>query len=132
MKAFFLAGIMMLTSVVATASDPKAINSATTWLKVVDAGNYAESWSQSGPMFQRQLSTQEWEKALTRVRSPLGKTLTRRVKTSSERNSLPGAPDGEYVVVDIETSFQNKKAALETVTVQKSGDQWQVVGYFIN
>ena len=132
MKTLFLAAITLVISVAATASEPQAINSATNWLKVVDAGKYAESWNQSGVMFQRQLSTQEWEQALDKVRSPLGKAIERKVKTSSQRHTLPGAPDGEYVVVDLETSFQNKKTALETVTVQKSGDRWQVVGYFIN
>ncbi len=30
--------------------------------------------------------------------------------------SLPGAPDGEYVVIEFITSFSNKKSAIETVT----------------
>lgn len=132
MRNLIMAGIVFLYSLASVASEPQAIDSATDWLKVVDAGKYAESWNRSAPMFQRQLSTQEWESALERVRTPLGKPLTRKVKTSSEHNSLPGAPDGEYIVVDLETSFQNKKSALETVTVLKTGDQWQVVGYFIN
>ncbi len=41
-------------------------------------------------------------------------------------------PDGEYVVVQLETSFANKKAAVETVTpmLEKDG-RWRVSGYFI-
>lgn len=132
MKKLVMAGIALLFSLTSIASEPQAINSATSWLKVVDSGNYTESWNRSSPLFQRQQSPKEWENALDRVRAPLGKPLTRTVKTSSEYNSLPGAPDGEYIVVDLETSFQNKKSALETVTVLKSGNQWQVVGYFIN
>lgn len=132
MKQLILAGIALLCSLHVLAIEPKAIDSATNWLKVVDSGNYTESWHQSGDMFQRQLSSQEWESALSKVRTPLGKPITRKVKTSSEYSSLPGAPDGTYVVVDLETSFQHKESALETVTVIKSGEGWQVVGYFIN
>ncbi|BFM05612.1 DUF4019 domain-containing protein [Halioxenophilus aromaticivorans] len=132
MKRLFLVVFAAVLSFSVAADEPKAVDLATNWLKVVDAGKYAESWNQSGPMFQRQLSTKEWEQALTKVRTPLGKTLKRTVKTSNEYNSLPGAPDGEYIVVDLETSFQNKKAALETVTVRKTNDEWRVVGYFIN
>jgi hypothetical protein len=45
---------------------------------------------------------------------------------------LPGAPDGQYVVMQFETSFANKKSAIETVTfmLEKDG-QWKSAGYFI-
>jgi hypothetical protein len=45
---------------------------------------------------------------------------------------LPGAPDGKYVVVQFDTSFQRKKSALETVTpmMEKDG-KWRVSGYYI-
>jgi hypothetical protein len=45
---------------------------------------------------------------------------------------LPGAPDGEYVVIQFETSFENKKSAIETVTpmIEINGG-WRVSGYFI-
>ncbi len=46
--------------------------------------------------------------------------------------SLPGAPDGEYVVISYETSFTNKKSAIETVTPMLDKDgKWRVSGYFI-
>lgn len=45
---------------------------------------------------------------------------------------LPGAPDGEYAVIQFETSFANKKSAIETVTPMKDPDgKWRVSGYFI-
>jgi hypothetical protein len=46
--------------------------------------------------------------------------------------SLPGAPDGEYVVIQFATSFENKKSAIETVTPMLDSDgEWRVSGYFI-
>jgi hypothetical protein len=58
--------------------------------------------------------------------------VTRKVKTKSYRTSLPGAPDGEYVVIQFDTSFVNKKAAVETVTpmMDKNG-VWRASGYYI-
>jgi hypothetical protein len=46
---------------------------------------------------------------------------------------LPGAPDGEYVVIQFESSFEKKKSAVETVTpmLEKDG-KWRVSGYYIN
>jgi hypothetical protein len=45
---------------------------------------------------------------------------------------LFGPPDGEYVVIQFETSFENKKSAIETVTPMLDQDgKWRVSGYFI-
>ena len=43
-----------------------------------------------------------------------------------------GRPDGEYVVILYDTSFENKKSAVETVTqmIDKDGN-WHVAGYYI-
>jgi hypothetical protein len=54
------------------------------------------------------------------------------VKSKEYATSLPGAPDGEYVVIQFETSFENKNDAVETVTPMKDEDgKWRVSGYFI-
>jgi len=45
---------------------------------------------------------------------------------------MPGAPDGQYVVMQFDTSFTNKKTAVETVTVgPKQDGQWKASGYYI-
>jgi hypothetical protein len=45
---------------------------------------------------------------------------------------LPGAPDGEYVVIQFEASFEKKKAAVETVTPMVDEDgEWRVSGYYL-
>jgi ribosomal protein S17E len=39
---------------------------------------------------------------------------------------------GEYVVIQFETSFENKKTAVETVTPMMDKDGiWRVSGYYI-
>lgn len=50
----------------------------------------------------------------------------------SDKTSLPGAPDGEYVVIEFESSFEHKKSAIETVTPMNDKDgKWRVSGYYI-
>jgi hypothetical protein len=45
---------------------------------------------------------------------------------------LPGAPDGEYVVIHFHTVFANKADAIETVTPMRGRDgRWRVSGYFV-
>ena len=46
--------------------------------------------------------------------------------------TLPGAPDGQYVVIQFNTSFKKKKSAVETITPMLDKDKkWRVSGYFI-
>jgi len=102
------------------------------WLALVDAGKYAESWDQASELFRRQVTKQQWESALNGVRSPLGKLDYRRLSSAEYSKTLPGAPDGEYVVIQFQSSFEKKRSATETVTSMKDADgQWRVSGYLI-
>ena len=59
-------------------------------------------------------------------------TIYRTLKYKKYTTALPGAPDGEYVVLQFETSFQNKKFAMEKVTPMRDRDgKWRVSGYYI-
>ncbi len=58
--------------------------------------------------------------------------LSRKLKGSARRTSLPGAPDGQYLDVEFETSFAKKKHAVETVTPMREADgSWKVSGYYV-
>lgn len=109
-----------------------AIEAAKSWLQLVDEGKYSESWSQAAEYFQKNVSEGQWEKMVEPVRKPLGKAISREVMTSTYMTELPGAPDGQYVVIQFKTSFENKTNAVETVTPMLEPDgQWRVSGYYI-
>lgn len=109
-----------------------AVAAAEKWLHLVDQGKYAESWKDSASYFQNRVSEQKWEHMISGVRKPLGKLISRHLKLKEYRTSLPGAPDGQYVVMQFDTSFADKKSAVETVTAVMDKDgKWRVVGYFI-
>jgi hypothetical protein len=66
------------------------------------------------------------------VRDPLGKVLSRALKSATYTTTLPGAPDGQYVVIQYDTAFEHKKSAVETITSMLDKDgTWRVSGYFI-
>ena len=108
-----------------------AKDSATAWLTIVDSGKYAESWDQAAKLFKGAVTKDQWQQALHSVRDPLGKLLSRKLKSATYTKSLPGAPEGEYVVIQYESSFENKRSAIETVTPMLDKDGWRVSGYFI-
>ena len=109
-----------------------AIAEAEKWLGLVDEGKYAESWTEAAGYFKNAIAQEQWVQSLKAVRNPFGKLISREVKNKTYSTSLPGAPDGEYVVIQFETSFANKRSAIETVTpmLEKDG-KWRVSGYFI-
>lgn len=110
----------------------EAVAAAHAWRDLVDAGEYGLSWDQSAALFKSALPRNQWQQCLTAVRKPLGDLVSRKVKSRKYATSLPGAPDGEYVVIQFSTSFANKKAAVETVTPMKDPDGvWRISGYYI-
>jgi hypothetical protein len=109
-----------------------AVSAAERWLAMVDSTKYAESWNNASELFKNAVQPKQWEQSMQAVRGPLGKLMSRKVKTKTYKSSLPGAPDGEYVVIQFETTFENKKAAVETVTPMMDKDGiWRVSGYYI-
>jgi Protein of unknown function (DUF4019) len=113
-------------------SVPQAKQAAAAWLKLVDQGNYAQSWSDASSFFKAHVDQPTWETQVSAVREPLGGVVSRKVKGARYMTSLPGAPDGKYVVIQYETSFEHKKSAIETVTPMLDGDgDWRVSGYYI-
>lgn len=109
-----------------------AIGVAQQWLAFVDQGQYAESWSATGSLFQANMPQDRWVQTLTGARTPLGTVVSREVAGSELRASLPGAPAGQYSVVSFATDFQNKPDIIETLTMVDEGGQWKVVGYSAN
>lgn len=105
---------------------------ALSWLKLTDSGDYAASWEQAATHFRAAVPQERWISQVGAVRGRFGAVKSRRPLTARFTRALPGAPDGEYVVVQFSTSFGNKAEATETVTPMKDADgQWRVSGYYI-
>ncbi len=110
----------------------QAAAAAQKWLAEIDNGQYGQSWQDAAVFFQNAISEQKWESALTAVRKPLGDLQSRNLKSAQYATQLPGAPDGQYMVMLFDTSFANKKSAIETVTFTLETDgQWKASGYYI-
>lgn len=108
-----------------------AITAMTTWLHVIDAGKYGESWDQASRLFQGALTRERWVSAMDGGRKPLGDLIKRYLKSADYRRSLPGAPDGEYFVIQFGASYSGKAEAVETVTAVREAGDWKAAGYFI-
>lgn len=109
-----------------------AVDKARAWVELVDGGRYGESWDSASSLFKKAVTREQWDQALKGVRSPLGKLLSRKRIAARYETSLPGAPDGEYVIIQFQSSFERKRIAVETVTPMRDEDgSWRVSGYYI-
>ena len=110
----------------------QATKAADTWLKLLDNGDYRACYQQSSEIVKDHLSEDAFAHEFSAARKPLGAVVSRTLKVAQYATSLPGAPDGQYVVMQYDTSFANKKSATETVTPMLDSDrQWRVSGYYI-
>lgn len=109
-----------------------AVQSAGEWLVRVDDGDYGGSWEEAAAHFQSAVTRESWEQTIGAVRRPLGPVVSRKLKSKTYATSLPGAPDGEYVVIQYHTVFENKQRSVETVTPMRASDgKWRVSGYYV-
>jgi hypothetical protein len=78
------------------------------------------------------VTEEKWESVIKGVMEPMGKLRLRTLQSATYTTILPGAPDGEYVMILYESSFEHKQTAQETVIVSREKDKaWRVAGYYI-
>jgi len=113
-------------------AEKAALQAADAWLQLVDSGRYTKSWEEAAEYFKNAVPQDIWQRSTEAFRKPLGKLASRKLKSTQYTTSAPGAPDGEYVIIQYNTSFENKESAIETVTPMLDKDgKWRVSGYFI-
>jgi hypothetical protein len=109
-----------------------AVESAQQWLKIIDNDNFDKGWVYASEYLKNAVTKDFFKQSLQGVRSPLGSMKTRVLDSAQYTTRLPGSPDGEYVVMQFKTGFENKEYAVETLISKKEKDgQWKVAGYYI-
>lgn len=109
-----------------------ATEAATRWLAVMDAGKAAEAWDAGAPVMQSAITRDMWSKVGTDARAPLGAVKSRKQTSANFTKTLPGVPEGEYVVIQYATDFANRAGVTETVVPMRLPDgSWKVTTYLI-
>jgi hypothetical protein len=129
----FLTSILGSRFIHAQELGPKAAQTSTeAWLSLIDNQRYAASWDTAAGLFKKAVTQEQWQAAAQAARAPLGQLKSRTLKSATSTTTVPGAPDGEYVIFQFNASFEQKAAAVETVTAIRENDgTWHVGGYFI-
>jgi hypothetical protein len=82
-----------------------AQQSSDAWLALTDQGKYADGYQEAAQYFKNAVTKDQWESAMHASREPFGKVLSRKLKSAKYTKMLPGAPDGEYVVIQYDSSL---------------------------
>jgi len=109
----------------------KATAVAMEFLHLIDAGRYAESWQSAAKLMQEKVTRAEWVDKLTKARALSGALIERKEQNASYSTTAKDSPDGEYILLNYESRFQNTESVDEYVTVMLEGEVWRVAGYFI-
>jgi len=111
-------------------------------LALADAGRYAECWNQTSSLSKSGIQTsslfipggseQQWQSSFAAFQADLGRAVARSLKSKQYAEELPYEPEGEYVVLKYETSFERKGNGVETVILMKEEDgAWRVSRYTV-
>ena len=141
MKVIVAAGLCGLVTVIGLAparavdraeAAKEATSAAEQWLGLVDQGKFNGSWLEASTYFRNVTTKQQWKQQVSVWRSALGSVVTRKLRTVQYLTTMPGAPDGEYVMIQYDTSFTHKKSAIEVVVPMMDADgKWRVSEYSI-
>ena len=114
------------------AAEAKAVEASKAWLAITDQGDYGAAWDAASTLIKSAVTRAQFVQALEGARAPLGALISRTLLSKQYATSLPLVPDGDYVVIQYQTTFRNKQSAVETVTPKLEGEgQWRVAGYYI-
>lgn len=112
-------------------AEQEATRAAEAWLSHLDRGDLAASWNTAARLFRDAVTEEEWAGALKKAQGPLGRVVHRSIRSCRYATELPGAPDGEYVMLEYDSSFEHKKNGTETVVMMQDDGEWRLSGYFI-
>lgn len=100
-----------------SSSDHLSAQEAVSFLELVDQARYDEAWLSMSPFFQTLNNQPQWQNRQQTIRAAYGALSSRQLDRISYRQTYTLSPDGEYVVVQFESSFTNKADTFETVVL---------------
>lgn len=118
------------------AADPsleQSAKAADAWLKLMDEGNYDETWDKSSATLELLIPKSHWKSLMSALRKPFGSVRSRKLIEQRPAFNPAGLPKGEYMVLVYSTSFSSRPNAHELVTMVKESDgNWKVLTYQAN
>jgi hypothetical protein len=113
------------------ADEVAAERQALGFLGYLDQGRFADSYAYTGMLIRTQLDRDAFSTQIQKTRVGTGALQSRELIDAGYTTTVPGAPDGQYVILHYHASFANRQDAVETVTLAFAKGYWRVAGYYI-
>jgi len=110
--------------------DKDSIEAAKKWLELLDTDKAGLAWDNASKQLKSVVKRDQFVAQMRGVRKPLGKLQSREAVKFGRANELPGAPAGDYTLIEFEAKYKNGKLAEQVVWSIEEGDIWRVAGYF--
>jgi hypothetical protein len=108
-----------------------AITAAEVWLDLSDQKLYDQCYDVSATLLQNTVTKESLSESLKNAREPLGALSKRTLIAAEYFEVLPGAPSGEYVVIQYSSYSESNSNVIETITPMLNDGVWKVSGYYI-
>jgi CubicO group peptidase (beta-lactamase class C family) len=116
----------------AAPAKPISVVTVETWLALLDAGDYGESWEMASESFRKEVAKNDWVVNAGGVRKPLGDLVYRKVSATNQMENPPDLPKGTYFVAEFDSAFAGLEAASETAIFRlEQNGQWKAAAYLI-
>ena len=112
----------------AAVAESEVTRAARDWLALVEAREWQGSWAATGASFRALNTPEAWRSAAEQAHGSLGRTLSRTLLSDDD---VPAPPKG-YRVVRFRTDFERRAGVTETLSLDREGDAWKVVGVYID
>lgn len=117
---------------VAAEAEDAARKAAAKWLALIDQGKFKDAWKQASQHHRPQITAADWESQIRSMCAAAGPLRERNFTAARNSRTLPGAPDGDYTILEFSTAFEKKSKALEIVVLSREGNNWKAAGYSIH
>jgi hypothetical protein len=115
-----------------SADETAALAAAKKWLAIMDSGRFGSGYDDASTVIKTAFTRKKFEELINTTRGQLGTVRSRVLRSKKYSTSIPGGPDGQYVVIQFDTRFEKKPSAIETITPAKEKNgAWKVSGYYI-
>jgi len=111
--------------------DKESIEAAKKWLALLDGGKAGAAWDVASKQMQSKVKRDVFIAEVRGVRKPLGKLASRTPIKFARAHDLPGAPSGDYTIIEFEAQYaKGKRLSEQVIWTIEEGDVWRVAGYF--
>ena len=107
-----------------------ALSEANRFLAALTEGNLTRCYELFGKPTKEQMSKADWMSQSSVILTPLGPRIGAEFEAAIGTESIPNGPPDRYISIALRTQFV-RASVIETITLNKSKEMWQVVGYHV-